>query len=61
LLNGRTGYFGMYHLCGRRRVGKTALVLRFLERNPGIYFLASEAGDLGIFWNLLTRGCAVPA
>ena len=33
-------------LYGRRRVGKTALLLRFLEEKPGIYFLASEEGDV---------------
>ncbi len=32
-------------LYGRRRVGKTALLVRFLEKKPGIYFLASEEGD----------------
>jgi len=32
-------------LYGRRRVGKTALLLQFLGARPGIYFLASEEGD----------------
>ncbi|VVB85133.1 Archaea bacterial proteins of uncharacterised function [uncultured archaeon] len=30
---------------GRRRVGKTELMLRFLEEKEGIYFLASTEGD----------------
>jgi len=34
-------------LYGRRRVGKTALLARFLEDAGGIYFLASEEGDEG--------------
>ncbi|MDD5188369.1 MAG: ATP-binding protein [Methanoregula sp.] len=32
-------------LYGRRRVGKTELLLQFLKDKPGIYFLASEEGD----------------
>jgi AAA+ ATPase superfamily predicted ATPase len=31
-------------LYGRRRVGKTMLLARFLQRVPGFYFLASEEG-----------------
>jgi len=30
---------------GRRRVGKTELMLKFLENKQGIYFLASTEGD----------------
>ncbi|MEM2865090.1 MAG: ATP-binding protein [Candidatus Bathyarchaeia archaeon] len=30
---------------GRRRVGKTELILRFLQYKPGLYFLASTEGD----------------
>ncbi len=30
---------------GRRRVGKTALVLRFAENKPAVYFLADERGE----------------
>ena len=30
---------------GRRRVGKTELMLKFLEKKNGIYFLASKEGD----------------
>lgn len=29
---------------GRRRVGKTTLIFRFLQDNPGFYFMASEEG-----------------
>lgn len=32
-------------LYGRRRVGKTTLILEFLKDKPGLYFLASEEGD----------------
>jgi len=32
-------------LYGRRRVGKTSLLLEFMKGRPGIYFLASEEGD----------------
>jgi len=32
-------------LYGRRRVGKTELMLKFLENKKGIYFLASTEGD----------------
>ncbi len=28
---------------GRRRVGKSALILRFLQDHPGIYFLGKQA------------------
>ncbi|NOR48121.1 MAG: ATP-binding protein, partial [Methanosarcinaceae archaeon] len=30
---------------GRRRVGKTELMLKFLENKKGMYFLASTEGD----------------
>lgn len=33
-------------LYGRRRVGKTELLIQFLKDKRGIYFLASEEGDL---------------
>jgi len=32
-------------ISGRRRVGKTELLLRFMDEKPGIYYLASEEGD----------------
>ena len=32
-------------LYGRRRVGKTALAVKFLEGRKGIYFLSSKEGD----------------
>jgi len=37
-------------LSGRRRVGKTSLLLEFLKTKPGIYFLASEEGDARNIW-----------
>ncbi len=30
---------------GRRRVGKTELILKFMENKKGIYYLASKEGD----------------
>jgi len=32
---------------GRRRVGKTTLISRFLQNHPGFYFMASEEGRSG--------------
>ncbi len=34
---------GIIVIYGRRRIGKTTLVLKFLERKQGIYFLAKES------------------
>ena len=31
---------------GRRRVGKTALLTRFIKEKPAIYFLATEESEL---------------
>lgn len=41
----RRGEPALLVLSGRRRVGKTELLIRFLAEKPGIYFLASEEGD----------------
>ncbi|MDI3476282.1 MAG: uncharacterized protein PWQ95_2010 [Thermococcaceae archaeon] len=35
----------MIVIYGRRRVGKTALALRFIEGKPAVYFLADERGE----------------
>jgi AAA+ ATPase superfamily predicted ATPase len=43
-------------LYGRRRVGKTELVLKFMERKPSVYFLAiraSERENLELFFRAL--------
>ena len=37
---------GFLILYGRRRVGKTTLLVSFMEGKPGFYFLASQEGDL---------------
>ena len=37
---------GFLVIYGRRRVGKTTLLISFMEDKPGIYFLASQEGDL---------------
>ena len=37
---------GFLVISGRRRVGKTMLLISFLEGKPGFYFLASQEGDL---------------
>lgn len=44
-------------LYGRRRIGKTALIQRFMANKAGLYFLATEeneAENLGYFRNLLS-------
>ncbi|NOQ38523.1 AAA family ATPase [archaeon] len=41
----RTGQPEFIVLYGRRRVGKTELMLKFMKEKPGIYFLASREGD----------------
>ncbi len=41
----RRGEPAMLVVSGRRRVGKTEVLIRFLAGKPGIYFLASEEGD----------------
>jgi len=45
-------------LYGRRRVGKTELVLKFVERKPNVYFLAIRAGErenLELFFKALAE------
>ncbi len=37
---------GFLVISGRRRVGKTTLLISFMENKPGFYFLASQEGDL---------------
>ena len=43
----RTGQPEFLILYGRRRVGKTTLISRFLQNHPGFYFMASEEGKAG--------------
>ena len=38
--NPRSAFFPIY---GRRRVGKTELILQFLQDKPGVYFLGKQA------------------
>jgi len=40
---------------GRRRIGKTELVLKFLKNHPGIYFLATKEGDRENIKNFATE------
>ncbi len=40
----RRGGFRLFVVYGRRRVGKTALLRKFLENKRGIYFLCSQRG-----------------
>jgi len=42
-LSEQSGFLILY---GRRRVGKTTLLVSFMESKPGFYFLASQEGDL---------------
>ena len=37
--------FQMVVLYGRRRMGKTTLITRFIEGKPAIFFTAQEAND----------------
>jgi len=40
---------------GRRRVGKTALVLKFLEERPHFYFFVNPREPPAFFWRSTAR------
>ncbi len=41
----RSDHAELLVISGRRRVGKTELIIQFMRDKPGVYFLASEEGD----------------